>query len=292
MGFYEDRQKRVEIFEDTMNLCRENRILVESVKSSIKNQKVYDGNKIEFNKLFSDVSSENEVQIAVSMKRSFEAAEYYVKAGKKVCVLNFASSTSPGGGVTGGSGAQEECLCRCSTLYPALMAVKSEFHDRHIALLKSGKMNALYNDDIIYTPDVMVMKTDTVLPKKMIEDDWYKVDVITCAAPNLRERPSNRFNPNSGSSKPKISEKELKELHKIRLAKIMTVAAEHGADVLVLGAFGCGAFQNPPELVAEAEKKVIANYGKYFKVIEFAVFCPPHDKKNYEAFEKVFVKEK
>ncbi len=28
----------------------------------------------------------------------------------------------------------------------------------------------------------------------MNEKDWYEVDVITCAAPNLRERPSNRFN--------------------------------------------------------------------------------------------------
>ncbi len=58
--------------------------------------------------------------IVVSGKRSLEAAEVYAKQGKKVCVLNFASATNPGGGVVNGSSAQEECICRCTTLYPCL----------------------------------------------------------------------------------------------------------------------------------------------------------------------------
>ena len=205
-----------------------------------------------------------------------------------MCVLNFASSTNPGGGVAHGSGAQEECLCRCSSLYPALLAAKKDYHEKHIRLLHDGKMNALYNDDIIFTPDITVFKTDTLLPVTMPETEWYKVDIITCAAPNLRERPSNSYNPNSGKTKPEISDNELFELHKNRLAKIMAVAAENKADVLIFGAFGCGAFQNPPELVARAENEVIRKYGKCFKEIEFAVFCPPHDDSNFVAFEKEF----
>ena len=56
----------------------------------------------------------------VSGKLSLEAAVSYAKQGKKVCVLNFASATNPGGGVVSGSSAQEECICRCTTLYPCL----------------------------------------------------------------------------------------------------------------------------------------------------------------------------
>lgn len=34
--------------------------------------------------------------------------------------MNFASAVNPGGGVRSGSSAQEESLCRYSTLYPTL----------------------------------------------------------------------------------------------------------------------------------------------------------------------------
>ena len=273
MGFYEDSSKRALVFRDTMNLCSENTVLSQAVAQSIASQKIYYDCETSAEKIFDTLHAENECAIHVTRNRTFQAAEKYVKTGKKVCVLNFASSTSPGGGVWGGAGAQEECLCRCSTFYPALEAVKKDFHDRHISLLKSGKMNGLYNDDIIFTPDVVVFKTDTVLPETRPQSQWYKVDVITCAAPNLRRRPE-------------ISAEGLFEIHKTRLEKILAVAAKHKAEVIVLGAFGCGAFMNPPSLVSKAEKEVILKYAPYFKEIEFAVFCPPHYSTNYEAFKR------
>ena len=48
---------------------------------------------------------------------------------------------------------------------------------------------SLSNDDIIYTPGIVVFKTDTAAPVTMPESEWYEVDVITCAAPNLRDNP-------------------------------------------------------------------------------------------------------
>ena len=71
--------------------------------------------------------------VIVSDKCSLEAAEVYAKQGKKVCVLNFASATNPGGGVVTGSSAQEECLCRCTTLYSCLNndAPRAAFYAPH-----------------------------------------------------------------------------------------------------------------------------------------------------------------
>ena len=66
------------------------------------------------------------------------------------------------------------------------------------------------------------------------------------------------------------------------------VAVQKGAEAIVLGAFGCGAFRNDPEVVASAAFDVIPDYRGAFKAIEFAVYCRPDDLTNYRAFKARF----
>lgn len=272
--------ENVEIFEDTKNLCEKNGRIKESLAKSVKNQKlILEGEHLPVvdKSRFTD-----NAKVILSTKRTFAAASGYVK--QKVAVHNFASSTNPGGGVTRGSSAQEECLCRCSGLYFCLSVpeMMKGFYYPH----RNAK-NPINNADIIYTPGVTVFKTDTSNPKLLDEKDWYDVDVITCAAPNLRERPSNRFNQNNGDHAVKVSDRELLEIHKKRLTRILDVAALNNAEVVILGAFGCGAFQNKPEVMARAAKEVITDYLQVFKTIECAVYCSPRDDTNFRVFKRV-----
>ena len=59
---------------------------------------------------------------------------------------------------------------------------------------------------------------------------------------------------------------------------------------LVLGAFGCGAFCNPPMIVARAFRNVQEKYDGYFDTIEYAVFCKKNETENYDAFCREFPK--
>ena len=274
------RDENREIFKDTEKLCKTNERLKEAVKNSTKNQKLI---------LESDSVSEQKkdiydspANVVVSKKRSYEAAEGY--KGSKVAVHNFASATKPGGGVINGSTAQEEALCRCSSLYFSLNT--PEMWDRFYTPHRDAH-DPIHNDDIIYTPDVTVFKTDTSYPKLMPEDKWYTVDVITCAAPNLRNKPSNRHNTGDGDKQVKITDKELLTIQEKRLRRMLEVAISMEVDTIILGAFGCGAFANNPEVVARAYVNVLKDYLYAFKNIELAIYCSPRDEQNYRIFERV-----
>ena len=284
-----DREERIEIFEDTERWIRSNAKLQAAVAGSAARQVFYpEEQEIRVIKSYANTDSEREGSVRVSRDRSFQAAEKYVRNGDRTLVLNFASSTNPGGGVKGGSAAQEESLCRCSTLYDCLSVQKMReaFYQRHKDAHRMGQMNALHNDDCIYTPDVYVIKSDIEKPQRLPERDWYKADVITCAAPNLRERPSNRMNPGDGTEKVEITDAALKDLHKKRLVRILDLAYLNHADVVILGAFGCGAFRNPPEIVSAAARETLSEYRKRFRMVEFAVFCKERDSSKYDVFRK------
>lgn len=268
------RSYLISVFDDTLERINNDVTLLLSQKQSIASQKLV---------LDSDATSTplpqytEEAKVLVTRNRSFEAAAYY--KGQRVCVLNFASATNPGGGVVHGSSAQEECLCRCSTLYNCLntRTMWDGFYTPH---RKSG--DPLHNNDIIFTPGVQVIKDDdyNVLPQP------FAVDVITCAAPNLRTNPSNPYNPGDGDAS-SIPPQELFHLHIARARRILDVAALNNAEVVILGAFGCGAFRNDPLIVARAYNGVIKQYLHNFRTIEFAVYCRPNDDNNYRTFKSI-----
>lgn len=275
------RAKNIEIFRETERLCKEDELLKASIRQSNEKQRII----WERDKVAQPIEHayEKDPQIIVSKKRSFEAASAY--KGKKICVHNFASATNPGGGVTKGSNAQEESLCRSSSLYFHLMqsANMQGFYGPHRAL-----KSALYNDDCIYTPDVWVIRKDDEEAGLLPREAWYQVNILTCAAPNLRAKPANAMNPGGAAKAVSIKPSQLKDLHKKRLSRILDIARQEGNEVLILGAFGCGAFQNPPAVVVQAFAEILPEYMHDFETIEFAVYCNARDTENYDAFLRRF----
>lgn len=191
-------------------------------------------------------------------------SEIFAQDYARAVVLNFASYKNAGGGFTKGSCAQEESLCMESYLYNVLRSFQLKFYEYNGERLKRG----LYTDAAIYTPGVLFFKDDAVK----------YCDVLTCAAPNN----SLRFKYHS------FTEEENTAALKQRIEFVRNIIESAGVDVAILGAWGCGVFQQNPTEVAELFKEAFSKTS--LKKIVFAVPCSEHSKENYGAFVKVFSK--
>lgn len=279
------REDLIKIFENTVWMCETNHKLKDKIKNSMACNKVISEKNADaiLQNLTHECGTGKGAEIIVSKKRSFEAASAY--RGKHISVLNFASATNPGGGVTKGASAQEECLCRISTLYKCISAseITEAFHKKHRYALKTGEMDSLYNDDCIQTCDVTIFKSDSKNPILLPEKEWFDVDVISCAAPNLR-----CMSQHNKHWKKNVTDQDLLDIYKKRINRVLDIAWYAKSEVVILGAFGCGAFANPPELVAYAMNAAINEHKYDFETIELAIYCSPRDTSNYEVFAKEF----
>lgn len=243
------RENRIACFEDTLMRCNSDELGAQTAQAVIASR-VYPGNFVS-----ARLYKVRETEIIVTESTSFAAAREYLDCGR-VAVLNFANPHYPGGGVTQGAMAQEECLCRSSNLYPCLCGdgVFGDFYSYH-----RTKTDYDFSDRLIYTPGVTVFKDDSPVPQPLNREEWFQVDVITCAAPYLAKR---RY----------VNQTVLKNRFKRRIRNILEAAIENEAEVLILGAFGCGAFGNPPRVVAQAFREVLTEH-RYMTAFARVVFA-------------------
>ena len=262
------RDERIMVFRSTMELIRRDGSLSERTEDSIRKQQVI--RSITPLQEVKEPSPGKRGNVRLSMDRSFQAAMRH--SGHHTAVLNFASWKNPGGGVENGASAQEESLCMISNLYCCLTddRMMREFYLPH----RNAHCDDMYNDDLIYTPGVVIVRQVDSRMELLAEDIRAESDVITMAAPNL----------NSVSNPQRI---DLDAVYRTRLGKVLAAAYANGADTVVLGAFGCGVFSNDPERVADATADLIEKTATWFDTIEVPVFCA-RDMSNYDAFEKVF----
>jgi len=216
-------------------------------------------------------------------------------SGSKICALNFANASYVGGGVTKGSIAQEETLCLTSPmLYYSLANVGngSQFNNDSLQYIDTSKIrrNERWKQRIILSPNVEFIRDDDKSLQFLDERDIYTASIISAAAPN-----------NKSKSEP-LSDSEMRDIEKV-IRNILDVAGcRYDFDVLILGAWGCGAFA-PQERFSSIDPRVYVNTIAYIfkevikssqtklKIICFAIpQKSKHDKlDNYDIFEKHFM---
>lgn len=169
---------------------------------------------------------------ATARKMAAERLNDGKPAASRILVHNFASPVHPGGGVRKGARAQEEQLCRTSTLLASLESREAEKYYRY----NRGKDYFLNSDAMILSPDVEIIKDEygRYLPETTV------VSVLTCASPVLKSR--------------RLSAEDMDlyfQTFRQRIFRLLVFAARMGYTDLVLGAWGCGAFGNDAKIVSD-----------------------------------------
>ena len=211
-------------------------------------------------------ASNSLADISITNEDSFSVAR---KFGGNCLVMNFASARYPGGGFLNGANAQEETLCRESTLYSSLGSDKAAemygYNNRH---RNPCKYNAM-----ILSPNVCVFRD--------IKDEFLAEPLLTSVVtvPAL--------NKNGGAKN--IPQNIVDDVMKFRLRNMFVTAVHYGYKNLVLGAWGCGAFGHDPETVADYFYSMLIDeaFGSYFDKIIFAIL-DRGAKRNLKAFQSVF----
>jgi len=236
----------IEVWEDTVKVCNTSGLV------DLPPQSTKFTHSITVKSNTSVKKKRKAAEIKVLNDDTFDVAKQLIDVGNNPLVLNMANHRIAGGGVRNGARAQEECLFRRSNYYQTL----------------TPDLYPIEDDEMIYSPKVTVIK----------DREYNYCDFWSCSCLAIAALRKKRFSSYYDDDDLVIM------LSKVRA--MFEAAIEYGHDSLVLGAFGCGAFHNPPYTVANIFKQVCAEYLHCFKKIYFAVLSPPGNM-NYEVFNNV-----
>lgn len=249
-----DQKELIDVFEDTKTILRDKKYPTKSTTYKCRVENI--------NPAYRWEQKGHDTKVFTVNSDSITAARVFASMGR-TCVLNMASSRRAGGGVANGARAQEECLFRASNLFEAIPQ-----DDRY----------PLAHDECLYTRDALFFKDGTYKP--IVTP--FTVDVVSVAAINL--------NPNGNALEYSEYEREnygLVTREKMRL--MFYLAGLNGCVNLVLGAWGCGVFQNDPRVIAEEFRGIVEEYQGHFENVVFAVINDHNSVgNNFQVFAEAF----
>ena len=239
-------------------------------------------------------------EVAVWNSDSIDAGKRLLDEGYNVAVLNLASHRNPGGGVMNGSAAQEESLFRRTNLF------RSMYQFAHYAE-EYGLKRSRYQYPLdrrnggVYTPGATVIRDARLrLLAEPYQLSFIAVPAIAhpdvtsvapCGIGSAGFTPANVADGDVRAPGLWLTD-EMVDLTRQKMRTIFRIAAHHGHDALVLGAFGCGAFRNPPRHIALLFKEVMqeTEFTGRFRKIVFAILEDRNAPRggNLQPFREVF----
>lgn len=209
---------------------------------------------------------------AIEMLRGRQDAD---RQSKPVLVLNFANPVNIGGGVYKGARAQEEDLCRRSSL---LRSLETPHSLRYYSYNRKIHTH-MGSDAMVFSPEVEIFRDE----RGVLMDETVIIAVLTCAAPMITY------------SMEGMSESEYREMFYNRIVGMLKCAAYFGYEDLVLGAWGCGAFGNDAAIVSDLFYRALKEFdwdglkvNDLFHRIVFAIRSRGEESYNFLEFKRNF----
>ncbi len=278
------RENRINVYKDTVECITEGFYKTQRDNSiDLGLQDLIKGSRFYMKvKKTDDVKADSKMQTKI-YTQIIDCVQKAYDFGEAGALLNMASRFRAGGGAMTGSSSQEEEIFRRTTLGYSLYYYDPQMSNtyRYPEIPKISAYPIMGDRSALWSPGVKIFKKS-----KTGYYDYLNVPGTT----NVISIPAVQH--------PELTEDggAFKEAHgrmwRNKIRSIFRVAKVKGKMKLVLGAFGCGAYGNPPELVAEVFKEILAEpeFDGAFSEICFAILEDHNSPAggNYAPFAKVF----
>ena len=274
-GYHRIRQNRAEVFQNTANLV--NQGYYEDEDNNIINFKNYphpsEGTVFYKNKITLEeiAPTEQETIIEVINDDCLEVGKQLkLNEGLDVAILNMASRTTPGGGCRKGCMAQEEQIFYRTNIFQSLFPFSFFAKDYGLNIDKENQYPLQTLHGAIYTPQALLFRNNEQKGYSLM-DKPIELAFISVAAIRRPELENG-----------KIANQYLIDMTKERMRTIFRIGLQHKHNALVLGAWGCGAYKNPPRHIAQLFKEVLEEEefkNKFVKIV-FAILEDYNSKQN------------
>ena len=281
----ERKQRNRDIFAETMRICRAGGYVAPSgaavrlpATGDVLKASVFYQNPPKVD----DAPSAGTTVCDAVNEDCIETARKLVADGYRPIMLNMANRHTPGGGVINGARAQEESLFRQSNLCVSLY----QFDEYHASLLGLPLGNGRYpmdrNTGGIYSGRITFFRTSSRNGDALVETPFVCA-VVSVAAINRPDLTSDG----------RLVDWAVRAT-KSKIRSMLRIGLLHGHDAIVLGAWGCGAFCNPPEHMAQLFHEVLreAEFADKYRVVRFAVIEDHNSRhSNFAPFDREFNRE-